>query len=181
MATGIIQDNMGQPEGDSADVMSPEVIKQNTKIPPELQNGYDRVVLAGMKMMFSKQSRSFITKQLTDGDGPIGEKLGKSIAGLMLMLFMESNKTLPPQLMIPAGLELLAQGADFLRKSGLAKVSNKDFGDAAEVMITTIMEKFGVTKDKLQTLFTQFDNQKANAAAPGAAPGAAPQQPPMGA
>lgn len=179
MATGLIQSNMGRPDAEG-DQLSPEVIKQNMKIPPELQNAYDRVVLAGMKLMFSKESNNFVMKQV-QSEGPIGPKLGESIAGLMLMMFMESNKTMPPQVIIPAGLELLAQAADFLRKSKLAQVSNKDFGDATEIMMTIIMQKFGVTPEKMQQLFAQFNNQKANAAAGQMQAPAQGQQPPMGA
>lgn len=179
MATGLIQDQMARPDDESAD-LTPEVIKKNMKIPPELQSAYDRVVLAGMKLMFSEQSRDFIQKQLSGG-GPIGPKLGESIAGLMLMMFAQSNKTMPPQVIIPAGLELLSQAADFLRKSKLTPLSNKDFGDATEIMITTILQKFGVTPDKMPQLFAQFNNQKANAAAGQMQAPAQGQQPPMGA
>lgn len=179
MATGLIQDNMARPDAESDD-LTPETIKKNMKIPPELQNAYDRVVLAGMKLMFSKDAQGFIQKQLAGG-GPIGQKLGESVAGLMLMMFAQSNKTMPPQVIIPAGLELLSQAADFLRKSKMAPLSNKDFGDATEVMLTTILQKFGVTPEKMQQLFTQFNNQKANAAAGSTPAPAQGQQPPMGA
>ena len=42
---GIIEQNMAPAQGQA---ISPEAIKENTKMPPELQNAYERVVLAGM-------------------------------------------------------------------------------------------------------------------------------------
>ncbi len=57
MANGLIQENMARPEGDDLDT---ETIKNNIQMPPELQEAYDRVVIAGMKVMFSKESHKLI-------------------------------------------------------------------------------------------------------------------------
>jgi hypothetical protein len=54
MADGLIQDSMAQPGNNSE--INANVIKQNIQMPPELQEAYERVVIAGMKVMFSKES-----------------------------------------------------------------------------------------------------------------------------
>jgi hypothetical protein len=151
----IIQDKMARPEGDDID---PETIKENIKMPPELQEAYERVVIAGMKVMFSKQSHKLMLDELQK-EGPMGQKLGMGIAGLMLLLVKESNGTIPPEVIIPAGINLLSRAADFIRKSKIEKITNGDIGDAMEVFISTILEKFGVDPAKMTDMLNQYSNE----------------------
>ena len=155
MADGLIQDNMARPEGGE---LNADVIKQNIQMPPELQEAYERVVIAGMKVMFSKNTHQMMLQQLQQG-GTMGEKLGKGVAGLLLLLFKQSNATMPPQVIIPAGVELVGQAADFLKQSGMAEVTNEDIGEGVQIMITTVLEKFGVSRDQLQQMLNQYSNQ----------------------
>lgn len=155
MANGLIQENMARPEGDDLDT---ETIKNNIQMPPELQEAYDRVVIAGMKVMFSKESHKLMLDELQK-EGPIAQKLGMGIAGLMLLLFKESNETIPPQVIIPAGVNLLSRAADFIRKSGIDSITNADIGDAMELMISTILQKFGVSPDQMEQMLNQYSNE----------------------
>lgn len=161
MATGIIQDSMARPDGEE---LTPEAVSENIKMPPELQEAYDRVVLAGMKIMFSKDSHKLMLKELQK-PGPVGQKLGQGIAGLMLILVKESNNSIPPAVLIPAGIQLLMQAVDFMRQTDMEKVTNQDIGDGMELMIMTLMEKFGASPEKVQQMLNQFDNQNVDAAA----------------
>lgn len=155
MAKGLIQDKMARPEGDDIDT---ETIKKNINMPPELQEAYERVVIAGMKIMFSKESHKLMLDELQK-EGPIGQKLGTGIAGLMLLLFKESNQTMPPEVIIPAGINLLSRAADFIRKSQIEKITNADIGDAMEVMISTILQKFGVGPEQMAQMLNQYSNE----------------------
>lgn len=155
MANGLIQENMARPEGDDIDT---ETIKNNIQMPPELQEAYDRVVIAGMKVMFSKESHKLMLDELQK-EGPIAQKLGMGIAGLMLLLFKESNETIPPQVIIPAGVNLLSRAADFIRKSGIDTITNTDIGNAMELMISTILQKFGVSPEQMEQMLNQYSNE----------------------
>ena len=151
----IIQDKMGRPEGED---LNTEAIKDNIKMPPELQEAYERVVIAGMKVMFSKESHKLMLDELQK-EGPMGQKLGTGIAGLMLLLVKESNGTLPPEVIVPAGINLLTRAADFIRKSKIEKITNGDIGDAMEVFMSTILEKFGVDPAKMADMLNQYSNE----------------------
>jgi hypothetical protein len=70
---GMIEQNMtqtvqGVPEQGAA--ITPEVVQENIKMPPKLQNAYDRIVLAGMKIMFSEKTNQMVMKQM-QGQGPV--------------------------------------------------------------------------------------------------------------
>lgn len=157
MATGLIQDNMQEE-------LTPEKVNSQIKMPPELQEAYDRVVLAGMKVMFDKATHSKVMKAI-EGEGPLSKRLGVGIAGLMATLFKQSNNTIPPQVLIPAGTNLLMQAADFLKRTGTEPVSNQDIGEAMQVMINTILDMFGVDPMKLRGALDQFDQSRTQQAA----------------
>lgn len=161
MAEGMIQKQMARPQGEE---LTTEAIKQNIKMPPELQEAYERVVIAGMKVMFAKETHRIMLKEMQK-PGPIAERLGNGIAGLMLLLFKESNNTMPPQVIIPAGMELLMQAVDFMRQTGMEKPTNEDIGNAIQTMITVIMQKFGVDPGKFEQMLNSFDNKNVQAAA----------------
>ena len=160
MAQGMIQESMGRPQGDD---LSLESVEKNIKMPPELQEAYERVVIAGMKVMFSKETHRIMLKELQK-QGPVADRLGKGIAGLMLLLFKESNQTMPPQVIFPAGIELMMQAVDFMKQTGMQKVANQDIGMAIQIMIATIAEKFGVDPARLEQMINSFDNRSVNAA-----------------
>lgn len=139
---GLISDQMQGGE------LSPEKIRQQIQMPPELQEAYDRVVIAGMKVMFSEATNQKVMNALK-GEGPIGTRLGVAIAGLIATLFQKSNKTIPPQVLIPAGVDLLAQAADFIKKSGAEQISDKDVGEAMDTMVQIVLDMFGIDPKKV--------------------------------
>ena len=160
MATGLIQDEMGRPEGDD---LTKESVEENIKMPPELQEAYERVVIAGMKVMFSKESHKFMLKEL-QREGPMDQRLGNGIAGLMLLLVKESNNTIPPEVIIPAGMKLMMEAVDFMRETGLGQPTNAEIGGGMQIMISTILEKFGIAPDKMEQMLNQYSNENIPAA-----------------
>ena len=151
---GLINENMARPEAQGE--ISVESVRSEMNIPPELQNAYERVVVAGMKVMFSKETNKYVLKAL-ESEGSNAQKLGTGVAELMLMLFTQSNKTMPPQVLIPAGTELVVQAADFVKQSGLMDVTNQDIGDGIQVMISIVLKAFGADPQKLFQKIGQFD------------------------
>jgi hypothetical protein len=78
------------------------------------------------------------------------------MATLMLLLFKQSNETMPPNVMIPAGIYLLAQAADFLKRSEVEEIDNEDIGDAMVEYINTLITSFGGNTQKMYQLFDQY-------------------------
>ncbi len=160
MEKGLIKSNQA---------ITPDEIKQQMQIPDEFKEAYERVVAAGMTIMFSDKTSKDALAIIQNGQGPVAQRLGQAIAGMLGMLFKESNNTLPPQILLPAGVELLIQAADFLRRSGLEQIDNKVIGDAMDVMVTSILQAAGMSVDKMVGFVDQRSGQ------------AAPQPQPMGA
>lgn len=144
---------------ESRDDLTAEQVSAQIKMPAELQEAYERVVLAGMKMLFSKETNKAAIGIMQNQEGELPERLGKSIAGLLAELYRKSNQSMPPQVIIPAGVELLMQAADFIRKSKIEPINNKMVGDAMDVMVTTVLQMFKLDPGKI----VQFVDQKQGA------------------
>jgi hypothetical protein len=123
-------------------------IRSGIKLPPELEEMYQRVVIAGMKVMFSDESHHLLEKEL-QGPGTTEEKLGRGLAGLMLLLFKQSNKTLPPQVIIPAGIELMMNAVEYFQKTDKVKISDQDIGHAIQIMLGVLMHAFGAQPNEV--------------------------------
>lgn len=131
------------PEGKT----SPEAIRAGLHLDPKQAAQLDKIVLAGKRVMFSEQSHKMFLEQL-DGPGPTDQKLGQGVAGLMGLLWQESRQSLPPELLIPAGMVLVAVAADFLRKGGM-DVSDQEVAGGIEALVTALLKAGGVDPDKM--------------------------------
>ena len=145
----------GSPAGKAAPAKaagktSPEAIRAGLHLQPKEAAQLDRIVLAGRKVMFAKQSHKMFLEQL-DGPGTIPQKLGQGVAGLMALLVKESKNSLPPTLLIHAGMVLLTHAADFLRKAG-QEVTDVDIGNAIKVMVNAVLHAVGIDPEKVAAM-----------------------------
>jgi hypothetical protein len=138
---GIIQAARSAPGGK----ITPQSVQAQMHLNPQQQQQVQRIVIAGMKVMFSPQTRELL-QQALQAPGDIATKLGQAIAGLMALLVKESQGSIPQQLLIPAGMILLTHAADFLRKAGM-QVSDQDVAQAMQVFIETVLHAHGVNPD----------------------------------
>lgn len=144
----------------SSGKITPQAIQAQMHLTPAQAQQLQRIVLAGQKVMFDKQSHKLLLQQL-DGPGTMSMKLGQGVAGLMGLLLQESKNSLPPNLIIPAGMILVAHAAEFLRQSG-TDLTDQDIAQAVKVMVTAVLHAGGVDADKVAA---------AGAAGPKAKPG----------
>jgi hypothetical protein len=150
--------------------IQPMVRAVEAKIPRELQQIYDRLVLSGMRIMFDKRSHAMMEQQISK-PGPMPQKMAEGIVAVIYMLWTKSNKTMPPQLVVPLTTTLALKAFDFLQKSGNPEATAQVLGEGVDACVKLVMHKFGVTEQqmaKLEQIASQHQQQ------PGAAPAAAP-------
>ena len=135
--------------------LTPQNIKSKLNIPPNLQNAFDRVTTAGMKVLYDPDSGADI-KEHFSAPGEMGTKLGEAIASIMLQMFQESNASMPPNVMIPSGTYLIVEFADFLDKSGRYQVSDADVGKATQLMIQLLMKAFNINQNNVSQIVSQL-------------------------
>jgi hypothetical protein len=159
---GIIQDVKSSQPAQGG--VTPQALRAKMQIPPQLQGQYQSVVAAGRKIMYSPQMGGQI-QQLLQGPGTMGDKLGQGVLALIAILLDKTNRGIPPQLIIPAAIELVAEAGDFLSHAGV-KVTDQDKAQGVSAVIQQILQKSGVSMDQLPALLKQ---QQQGAPAPAGA------------
>jgi len=163
-------------EGGESQDLTPQAVRGKMNLPPELKDAYERVVLAGMKVMFDPSTHEMSMKAI-QGPGPIDTRLARGVAALIGTLVKESNGTMPPPIIIPAGIELIAAAGDYLKKSGVEKVTDDDVAGAMADYVQIIFEQAGAQSPDQMRQMLQGTLGASTAAQPPAGPQApaAPQ------
>lgn len=161
--------------------ISPDMLRAKMNVPAQLQGSYVAIVTAGRKIMASPQMAGHL-RQLLAMPASMAQKLGEGTAALLGLIYMQTNKTMPKQLIIPAGIELIAHMANLFRQAG-QKVTGQDIAQAIPVMVQIILQKLGVGPQDLVAAVKQSQMLGGAGSNPGAPPqGApAPAAPPGGA
>lgn len=117
-------------------------------IPPKYKAIYDKLVLNGKRLMFSKDMEDALNKQL-DGPGDLPEKIAKGVVAVMYMMWEQSNKKLPPEMMVPVTFTLTVEAFAFLQKANDPDATKEVLGDAIEKSTTMIMRGFNVGPEQI--------------------------------
>ena len=156
MQAGIVNQQMARPHGRSD--ITPQSVRENMQMPAHLQNAFDRVIAAGMTLMYGKKTHALMMQGLDTK--PTGQLLGEGVVGLMGILTEQSNNTIPPQVIIPAGIYLIAEAADFFERSGALAVSSADIAEATQIYIYMVIQKSGGDPDQMMAKLGQFSPEQ---------------------
>lgn len=145
-------ENMVQEQG----VLTPEDIKAKLMqtLPQNMQQVFQRVIVAGQKIMYDDQAQSMAMAEMKK-EGDPAFHLGKVIAALIMMMWQKSNGTLPPEIIPYAILYLMAEATDFLNQAG-TQITKEQVGDATEYALAIIMRKFKIDQATAQKLASQI-------------------------
>jgi len=149
-------------------MLDPANINKSMAIPPALRVQYNRIILAGMQVMFNNKTHGVMLQQLKSGPD-IVQNIATGIAGLMAILFRQS-KNMPQQLIVPASLELMANAVDFVQRAKIANLTPQQLGQLTQATVSAVLQKFGVQMSQATQMLQQASsNIKRNTAptAPG--------------
>jgi len=121
------------------------------QVPSNLKGIYDKAIISGMRVMFAKESHQAFLSEVNK-PGPMDEKLANGIVGLVYILWEKSNKTLPPQILIPITTVLTLKAYDFLQQSGNPDATKEVLGDGLHKAVERVMGKFGVQPDQVEQI-----------------------------
>lgn len=129
----------------------PELDKMSKMLDGKLGEAYDRVLTAGMKMLYSPQNAETVQKLIFDDEIPMANKLGEGTANLIVMMDNQGNGTIPKEVLIPVGVALMFEAADYLFEVGL-DVTDEDLGNALELMINGVFVGYGIDPAKMDQI-----------------------------
>lgn len=168
------------PSGDAVDSNDPIIAKVQdavrAKLPAQYRVAVQRIVLAGMKVMFSPETHQLMLKAI-QGDTDPAHAVGMGVTQLMTLLYKESKGTMPLPALIPAGILLGCEALDFMEKSNMLRASPQIMDDMTQTVTAYLLQKMGYTAQDVARI-AQGGSAQAQAPQPGQpAPQAAPAQP----
>lgn len=148
--TAAPQDAGAAPEGQLQDPILQQ-IEQGVEqaVPPDMKQGYNNIVNAGMAVMFSKGTSAMMDDQL-QASPDIVANVSDGISKLMVMLYNESKGQMQIEAVGLAAVTLMAQALDYWEKSGGGQVTEEIVNEATKQTMTKTLEKFGITGDQLK-------------------------------
>lgn len=124
------------------------------KVPPELHSAVDRIVIAGMKMMFGKETHEKVMAQLEKLGSP-SDGVAMGIAGMLTMIAHAAKGPMPIPALIPASIILMCQALDFLAKSNKIELTNELIADTTKKLQSYMMQKLGLDANKIAEIQAQ--------------------------
>jgi hypothetical protein len=171
------QDQMqaaADPMSAGAETLDDPVLKQieqgiEQSVPAEHRKMYDSIVVAGMNVMFSKETSQMMDQQLAAQGDPV-TNVADGIAKLIVIVFNESKQQ-PDQFAPAAGLAsitLMCQALDYAEQAKGIEVTPELAAQCTKLTVTKVMEKFGISQQQLDQVVAIGQQQQG---------GAQPQQP----
>lgn len=114
-------------------------VKEGIQVPPELGENFERFVIAGKKVIYADAFKEDLMTQFTEEQDELGDLIAESAMFGVVSVFNESKGSFPGELMIPVGIFLVADVAEYVEQSGIAPVENEDIGKAMEHYIGLVM------------------------------------------
>ena len=115
---------------------------------------YDKIVAAGTKVIYDKETFSELIKGIETSNDPVLE-VADGIVGVLGVLYKQSRKTMPLTPMISAGMTLLIDALDFLEQAGMATIDKETLGKATTMYMNSLLSKMGLTPEKMQGMLSQ--------------------------
>lgn len=123
----------------------------DAKVAPADKKAYDKIVLAGMKVMFEdKQMHAQLLQGLQQA--PEIKTVVDGIIGILGILFQQSRNTMPVGPMILAGQSLMMEALDFMEEANMMEVTPDVLAEATQLYIETLLPKIGMTPDKMKAV-----------------------------
>ena len=136
-------------------------------VPPDAKDAVDRIVAAGMKIMYSPDMKDEVQEAIA-GKGPVSQRMASSVVGLIAILDKKSGGKTPVGALFPAALELLGEAAEIM-SAAKVDVSQEDYNEAAQLCFVMIGKKLGGTDEQITQSLSQMGGQQAAQPAQGVA------------
>ena len=123
-----------------------------TRAEPAEQSAYEKVVLAGMKIMYDDKTRDKVLAPLKLNRDTPAKALAAVAQTLITQIDEQSKGTLPETVILPAAGEILEHLAELAQKSGVLKVDEVVLGKAGQIMVLSLAKHYGATEEDAERL-----------------------------
>lgn len=121
------------------------------KVPQEDKEDFINTIKAGRKILYDPKTHQNLelVKNPESRKDPVNT-IAKGIAGLGYVMWMQSKRQMPPDVLIPALVVLMADIMDFSEQAFGLEVSNGMVAATTKEFIAQVFVKLGVKQEHLQ-------------------------------
>lgn len=125
-------------------------------------------VSAGMKMLFDDTTHANmqLVKNPASRTEPV-KTISSGVAGLVYLMYLHSNKTMKPEVMIMSGTILMCHVFDFAERGLSMRITNDIISETTKSLSEQLFKKLGVTPERLQETVNQGHSELVNYQAKG--------------
>jgi hypothetical protein len=144
----------GQPTGQMAGQVGGQ---DESKVPTaDEQESYEKVVLAGMKMMYDPSLSPKLVEMLKSGADEPAKTLAKVAMVVFNQIDEKSGGTVPEIVVAHSVDALLEETITFANESGVMQVDEKTAAQARSEMLMSIADQFGVEPEDVQDIMGSY-------------------------
>lgn len=126
---------------------------------PQEQDAYERVVMAGMKVLYDDSTHAGIMNMLRHGQDP-AKALADTVAMIMVQIDQKSGGKIPEVVILPAAAELLGLTVELAQAAKIFQTDESTVARAMQLLIVDLADKYGVDPTDVQTLMRSVDPQQ---------------------
>ena len=120
------------------------------KVTPGNKSTYLRTVIAGEKIMFDEKTHANmeLVKNPNARADPV-TTISSGIAGLMWAMYMQSQKKMPIEVLVLAGVTLMTKAFDFAERGLEIPIDNAMIAATTKKLAENLFTKLGISPDQL--------------------------------
>lgn len=135
--------------------INPILVKIQTeieaKVSPENKKAFEKANIAVEQIMFSPKTHANmqLVKRPEMARKDIVGTVSKGVSGLMWLLYVQSKKTMKPEILVMSGIIAITKALDFAERGLGIPITPEQIAKTTKICMETLFEKMGVTPDKL--------------------------------
>lgn len=127
---------------------------------PQEQDAYNRVVMAGMKILYEDQdSHDAVMKMLDGGEAP-EKDISDTVVMIMSQIDKKSGGKVPQVVIIPAAVELVSLAAELGEKAGIFQADDSVIARAVQMVIIGLCNEYGVSPEEIAQVMKSVDQKQ---------------------
>jgi hypothetical protein len=126
------------------------------KVSPENKQRYNKTVLAAETLMFDpKTHQNMELVKNPDSQQNLVETVSKGVSGLMWLLYQQSKKSLPAEVLVFAGTTTICKVLDFAERGLRLPVTPEIISQTTKRTTDKLFEQMGITPEQLKAAIAQ--------------------------
>ena len=133
---------------------------QKAKLDPNMQEAFERIVLAGMAFLYKDDSTSSMSLKEIEQAQDKPQAIGEGIATVMLFLSGKSKNSMPWEAGVLAGYALVCEALDYAEQKGMVTVDNTTIDAAMEAYGQKLMNLMKIDNNQVRELTAKAQQQQ---------------------